>query len=382
MWDCERDRRLFSPGPKRILSLDGGGVRGIVALAFLERIEALAAEAAGRPTVLADHFDLIGGTSTGSIIATGLSLGKSVGELIDIYQHLSREGFRGFRFHGGILFPKFRSEPLMQQIIKQVGDETLGSNRLRTGLAIVAKRIDTGSTWLFHNNPRGRYYNAAADDTGAVPNRDLRLAQLIRASTAAPTFFAPQRIEIARGLSGLFVDGGVSPFNNPSLLLFMLATLKGYGFRWPMGADRLRLVSVGTGNRRLTPDMMPGSYAPSATLALLGLRSVMDDCSALAQTMLQWLGTSPSPQEIDSEIGDLADDRIGPEPLLRYQRYDMVFSPQWMLSELSLEFSPKELHAFERMDHPEMVPKLLELGRAAARRQVVAEHVRQAVETR
>jgi patatin-like phospholipase/acyl hydrolase len=51
MWDCERDRRLFSPGPKRILSLDGGGVRGIIALAFLERIEALAAEAVGKPTI-------------------------------------------------------------------------------------------------------------------------------------------------------------------------------------------------------------------------------------------------------------------------------------------------------------------------------------------
>ena len=184
------------------------------------------------------------------------------------------------------------------------------------------------------------------------------------------------------GLSGLFVDGGVSPFNNPSLLLFMLATLKGYGFRWPLGADRLRLVSVGTGHRRLAPDLMPTRYAPSATLALLGLRSVMDDCSALAQTMLQWFGTSPSPQQIDAEIGDLADDRIGPEPLLRYQRYDMVFSPEWLQSELSLEFSQKELHAFERMDRPEMVPTLLELGRAAAKKHVVAEHVRQAVETR
>ena len=90
-----RDAHLFGPGPKRILALDGGGVRGIISLAFLERIEALLAARAGRearrgggpaaPTFrLGDYFDLIGGTSTGSLIATGLALGFSVGQLIEM----------------------------------------------------------------------------------------------------------------------------------------------------------------------------------------------------------------------------------------------------------------------------------------------------------
>ena len=56
---------------KTILALDGGGVRGIIAIAFLERIEALFTEHAGAPVRLADRFDLVGGTSTGAIIATG-----------------------------------------------------------------------------------------------------------------------------------------------------------------------------------------------------------------------------------------------------------------------------------------------------------------------
>ncbi len=72
---CARDRHLFGPGRKRILSIDGGGVRGVVALAFVARFEALLAEKAGRAIRLCDYFDFIGGTSTGAIVATGLALG-------------------------------------------------------------------------------------------------------------------------------------------------------------------------------------------------------------------------------------------------------------------------------------------------------------------
>ena len=77
--------RLSAPGPKRILALDGGGVRGMITLAILERLEALLAEATGRTDGsfrLAHYFDLIGGTSTGSIIATGLAMGHSASELL------------------------------------------------------------------------------------------------------------------------------------------------------------------------------------------------------------------------------------------------------------------------------------------------------------
>src|SRR4051794_30407154 len=57
----KRDAHLFGPGPKRILSLDGGGVRGAATIAFLERLEQQIGEVEGRPTLLCDWFDLIGG---------------------------------------------------------------------------------------------------------------------------------------------------------------------------------------------------------------------------------------------------------------------------------------------------------------------------------
>lgn len=375
----ERDRHLFSAGPKRILALDGGGVRGIISLAFLERIENILTERAGRRVLLSEYFDLIGGTSTGALIATGLAMGMSVAELIDMYLRLAGQGFSGKRWYGGLLVSKFRTAPLLAQIRAQVGDATLGSERILTGLAIVAKRIDTGSVWVFHNNPRGKYFGPDVAeigglDIGAVPNRDLPLVQLLRASTAAPTFFAPERIEIARGVRGVFVDGGVSPHNNPALLMLLLANLRGYGFAWPLGEDEVQIVSVGTGHRPLSPSMLPPPGAPAATLAILALRSVLGDCSALAQTMLQWLGRSPVPWEIDSEIGDLNADCAGPTKLFRYQRYELWMERSWLSRMLGRDLTDTAIAALDRFDEPSLVSAYYELGAAAAERQVHADH--------
>jgi hypothetical protein len=81
-----RDEHLFLPGPKRILALDGGGVRGILTLGFLKEIERILAERHGNDPHfrLCDYFDLIAGTSTGSIIAASLAQGKTVAEVIEL----------------------------------------------------------------------------------------------------------------------------------------------------------------------------------------------------------------------------------------------------------------------------------------------------------
>jgi len=82
---CSRDRHLFGPGKKRILALDGGGVRGALSIAFLERLEKILTEIEGRPVRLCDWFDLIGGTSTGAIIAAGLASGYSANQMHNFY---------------------------------------------------------------------------------------------------------------------------------------------------------------------------------------------------------------------------------------------------------------------------------------------------------
>src|SRR4051794_41200 len=143
-----RDRHLFGAGPKRLLSLDGGGVRGVIAVAFLERIEAILSAQAGREILLGDQFDLVGGTSTGAIIACALALGKSTSELKDIYHRLAPRAFQRSRFRIPFLQPKFDVAGLRREIAAIVEDQTLDSTELRTGLGIVAKRVDTASLWI------------------------------------------------------------------------------------------------------------------------------------------------------------------------------------------------------------------------------------------
>ncbi|MEL7145178.1 MAG: patatin-like phospholipase family protein, partial [Bacteroidota bacterium] len=72
----------------KILSLDGGGLRGILTLAILEKLEEEIKAQYGKGTRICDYFDIIGGTSTGSIIASALAIGKSVNEITDLYQKL------------------------------------------------------------------------------------------------------------------------------------------------------------------------------------------------------------------------------------------------------------------------------------------------------
>ena len=84
----------------------------------------------------------------------------------------------------------------------------------------------------------------------------MLLWQVVRASTAAPHFFRPEQLVVGSMIDeegrlleerGEFVDGAVSTANNPSLQLLKTALLDGFAFRWTTGADRLQLVSVGTG---------------------------------------------------------------------------------------------------------------------------------------
>lgn len=370
------EQRLFAPGPKRILALDGGGVRGILSLAILERMEAVLRERSANPGAfrLCQYFDLIGGTSTGSIIASGLALGLSAGELLQLYKELSAKVFKRPPWSFGIFGPRFSRRPLAQVLQQVIGDITLGSDKIRTGLAIVTKRADNGRTWILHNNPRGRYFNPPKGSGRGNPNSTIKLASAILASTAAPTFFRPEFIEVNTDEVGAFVDGGVSPHNDPSLYLLMLANLHGFRLQWPFGADKLMLVSVGTGFFRPSYNVTYMRYTPSALQAVNALRSMIDDGSRLVQLMLQWASRTPTPRIIDSEIGDLSDDRLGHDALLHYVRYDGQLEIDWLQQRLGITISPEQIYEIQRMDNPASIEVLIEIGREIAARHIEAAH--------
>ncbi|MEM7192446.1 MAG: patatin-like phospholipase family protein, partial [Pseudomonadota bacterium] len=186
--------------PKRILSLDGGGVRGAFTIAYLEQIERCLEEhyGADKAPRLCDYFDLIGGTSTGAIIATALALGYRASQIKDFYFQLGPRVFRSPWFRLWLLQTRFDADALRAELAAVVGDRTLGSEDLQTSLAIVTKRMDTGGTWILTSNPKAKYWDDP-EDGSFIGNRHYRLADLVRASTAAPYYFAPHDIEIVAG---------------------------------------------------------------------------------------------------------------------------------------------------------------------------------------
>ena len=194
---------------------------------------------------------------------------------------------------------------------------------------------------------------------------------MVRASTAAPLYFDPEKIEIAHGQAGQrpevgeFVDGGVSPFNNPTLQALMYATLDGYRVGWPKGADNLLLVSVGTGSR--DPSVSPASI--TAENGIKALVSLMDDCGALMETLLQWMSTSPTARVIDRELGDLRNDLIAPAPLVTYLRYNVALSKE-ALTTLGMTLSDEKIEGLSAMDDPANMETLQEVGAKAAKQQV------------
>jgi hypothetical protein len=357
--------------PKRILSLDGGGIRGILTLEYLGAIENMLRERSGRTDfLLCEYFDLIGGTSTGSIIAAGLACGMSVDRLKQLYRELGDSVFVSRFWKRGILAPKFPSGPVQQALDAQLGaDTTLDSDRILTGLMIMTKRLDTGSPWPLHNHPDARY---------ASQDGKLRLSHAVRASTAAPTYFEPEDIEISSRdgtvVKGAFVDGGVSPFNDPALQLLMLAVLDGHGFRWRPGRDNLLLISLGTGTYKKTFTSEELERMVAAEQGLRSLQSLMDDCARLNQGMLQWLTNCLTPWQIDRSVQKMEIDSKGGPQLATYARYNVFLEPGWMKTEVGIDRTAANLAKIAEMDDPANMDELAQIGQIAAKEQVKPEH--------
>ncbi len=410
-FESSRDHHLFGPGPKRLLALDGGGVRGALTVAFLERIELLLTQRYGKEVRLGDYFDFIGGTSTGAIIAGALALGYRTEQVKDFYVRLAPSAFKGSRWRIPLLQAKFDASGLRTQIEAVVGNRALKSIDLITGYCLITKRMDTGSPWIIANNPRAPYWKSR--EHGEIGNEDYPLVNLVRASTAAPHFFDPELLPISQnetqlpdavakplkmsparaiyallerlGLRhpakidsnnyGLFVDGGVTPHNNPSLALFQMTTLQPYKIEWPTGPDKLTVISVGTGTYRPRLSYQNLGFARFTKLAFHALISLMNDAEVLVMALMQWMGECPAPWVINSEVGTLADVAPPGGKLFRFLRYDVRMEKEWLARELGVEVTDDVLERLRGMDDPSMVDQLYDIGRRAAEKQVKPEHL-------
>lgn len=315
---------LADNGSKRLLALDGGGIRGLIALEVLAKIESMLREHYAKDDlVLSDYFHYISGTSTGAIIAAALSLGHSIDFVREFYIKSGDEMFD----RAGLLERfkyKFRSDKLAGQLREVIGaDTTLGSDKLKTLLMMVLRNATTDSPWPLSNHPDAMFNDRSVKGC----NLDLSLWQLVRASTAAPTYFPPEVIEVGDN-SFVFVDGGITMYNNPAFHMFLMATLEPYRCCWTPGEDRMLIVSLGTGfaddaNKNLQPSEMNLLYNAGSLPSAL-MTAALHEQDLLCRTFGRCLEGS----EIDMEIGDLRNEQqpIVGDKLFTYVRYQVELS--------------------------------------------------------
>jgi Patatin-like phospholipase len=349
---------------KRLLALDGGGIRGIFALEVLAEIETRLREKTGDPQLLlADHFHYIAGTSTGAIIATCLSWGMTVAQVQDLYIKKALEMFHVAPIYRRF-WNKFEAEGITRMfkgLFSEDGEgktpALLGTKKLRTMLTLVMRNHSTGSPWPVSNNPAAKFNDPDSPEC----NLNLPVWQLVRASTAAPVYFPPETIDIGKKRH-VFVDGGITPYNNPALLLFYMATLPPYKVEWETGVDKMMLVSIGTGRipsgigSRRGDQMNMLYHAQTIPIAL------MDSISLQQDMICRTIGYCKEGEQIDSEIGTLRD--IPPSEVAQrkftYLRYDHVYQPDEI--ESARNYGTGGL----TLDNVSLVPLLRDVGRRYA----------------
>ena len=325
--------------------------------------------------VLSDYFDLIGGTSTGALIATALALGWTAEQAKALYFDMGASVFRKPTFSIPFVNPVFSRKVLRQKLREVMGDRTLGSADLQTGLAIVAKRIDTASPWVLTNNPAEKFWISNGDN---INNRDYSLADLLRASTAAPYYFNPQSLRISKKEKGMFVDGRLTPHNNASMQLLMLASLKGHGLHWPLSDDKLMIISIGSGWKSKKISYLKSLLYPSSYLAVKSLESLMWDNQVQTVKMLQWLSEPKLPWLIDSEVEELKDEVIhqqfNTQALLTFQHYNVPLEEDMLSKMHDIRVKQKYLDKINDFMNPEVMKKAYKLAKSVAEKQVQEEH--------
>ena len=355
--------------PRKLLALDGGGIRGLLSIEILARIEVLLREALGKGEdfVLADYFDYVAGTSTGAIIATCVSWGMSVNEIRTFYEKSGANIFdkasvlRRYRY-------RYQDENLMRLLQDVFGkDTTLGTDKLRTLLMIVLRNATTDSPWPVSNNPHAKYNDQARTDC----NLKLPLWQLVRASTAAPVYFPPELVRVGT-TEFIFVDGGITMYNNPAFHLFLMATVETFNLNWPAGEDNMLVVSVGTGtspdaNTELRSTDMHMLYNAASLPAAL-MFAALNEQDFLCRVFGKCMAGDP----LDREVGNLIGKHGPVSPkLFTYARYNAELTRDGLNQLGLLDIEPKNVQALDSIEH---LKDLQRIGKAVGQQRVKSEH--------
>jgi uncharacterized protein len=373
-------QKYREPRPRKLLALDGGGIRGVLTLEVLAALEEKLKEATkgGNDFCLGNYFDYIAGTSTGAIIAAGLALGLSAQELLDFYVKSGKAMFKK-PFFIKQLWYKYVAAPLAAELQKKFGKDTqLGSGDLRCLLLVVMRNVTTDSFWPVSSNPFAKYN--LGKRSFEESNLSIPLWQLVRASTAAPVFFAPEVVEVGQKNGKkekyVFEDGGVTPYNNPAFLLYRMATVASYNLNWETGEDNLLLISVGTGAAPKIDNKISGSAKFLFKNAAIIPSAMMYGALVDQDINCRVTGLCVHGAPIDRELGDLIPKYVseaegpkfpkppgGHERKFTYARYNAELTEKWLGEN---GFSDLEPEKVGKLDSIDSIDDLRRIGRKVA----------------
>lgn len=200
---------------KKILAIDGGGIKGIYAASLLAQIE----EYSGKR--ICDYFDMLAGTSTGAIIVAALSLGIPAKDILELYLSKGADIFPKSRWK--IFNGKYDRKQLEKELMNIFGNRIMKD--ARTKLLIPTYNLVTDSVQIF-KTPH------AAD---LVNDYNKKIYDVLLATTAAPVYFSPYKMN-----GGVYMDGGVGA-NNPSLI----ALIEGLT-RCEWNRDDIMILNIGS----------------------------------------------------------------------------------------------------------------------------------------
>lgn len=257
------ERLNIPEGNRVILCLDGGGIRGIMTLQLLKKME----ELAGIP--LYKLVDMVAGTSTGGIIAGLIAKGFTATEIEEKYVELVTEvflkkGMLANRFLNPPLYSKANYRKRLKEILGNVSLENV-CEETETDLLITSKDLAASEETFFACFRNGEEYHGMY--------KSVLLRAVLEATMSAPTYFTPLE---------RFVDGGTTTYNNPSLAAIMEAVR--YSGRGKYFSDKLSVFSLGTGTsvKFVKPEE---TINPKGLDVAFWLNYVMEEASADASDM-------------------------------------------------------------------------------------------------
>jgi len=210
--------------PFKILSIDGGGVGGVLPAKIVELMQTKIG------VDIYETFDLIVGTSTGSIIAAAIAIKYDLTRLVKDYCDNAPKIFRKRWWNHGLCNSKYNSALLENFLLERLGETKLGE--IQKPLIINATNASSGSVYVFKSAYQDKVRGDYCRD-GGVP-----LYKAVLASCSAPSYFDPANID-----GTLICDGGIWA-NDPSLVGYTDVARN-----FPERRDNVRILSLGTGQQ-------------------------------------------------------------------------------------------------------------------------------------